>query len=213
MSYMNGMPGMNNPMGGSMNGNMMGNNMYSNWNNLYNANNMNMNNFINNNMCMSPMNNPMQMQMNMMLQQFYNQMQEQLKTTMALQQQINNFKSYSVNNNAKATDRLPKQDAYIDPFINIPGPKANLIFQTAKGNKITITAPYNITIHQVLIEFMKRVGLGPNALYSGFCFLFNGAKIDLKNKTKLVQELTNLGQVKQSHIVIVVVDTQNLIGS
>ena len=140
-------------------------------------------------------------------------MQEQLKTTMALQQQINNFKSYSVNNNAKATDRLPKQDAYIDPFINLPGPKANLIFQTAKGNKITITAPYNITIHQVLIEFMKRVGLGPNALYSGFCFLFNGAKIDLKNKTKLVQELTNLGQVKQSHIVIVVVDTQNLIGS
>ena len=56
---------------------------------------------------------------------------------------------------------------------------------------------------------MKRVGLGPNALYSGFCFLYNGAKIDITNKTKLVQELMKLGNV----IVIVVVDSKDIIGS
>ena len=196
--------------------NNMNNNMNGNWNNnMYNNNmnpnmNMNMNNFINNNMGINNMNNPMAMQMNMMLQQFYNQMQQQ---TMMLQQQINQFQSYSVNNNAKATDRLPQENTSIDPFYNLPGPKANLVFQTAKGNKITIVAPYNVTIHKVLQEYMKRVGLGPNALYSGFVFLFNGAKIDIKDEIKIVQSITSLGTMNQSHIVIVVVDTQNLIGS
>ena len=193
--------------------NNMNNNMNANWNNMYNNNmntSMNMNNFMNNNMGMNNMNNPMVMQMNMMLQQFYNQMQQ---TMILQQQQINQLQSNNVNNNAKATNRLPLENTTFDPFSGIPGPKANLVFQTAKGNKITIVAPYKVTVHNVLLEYMRRVGLGPNALYSGFVFLYNGAKINVKDEIKLVETITSLGNINQSHIVIVVVDTQNLIGS
>ena len=193
---------------------MNGNNMFNNWNNMNNPNNMNMNmnGFINNNMGMNLMNNPMQAaQMYMMMQNFYNQM---LLQTMNLNNQ-RNMVAYSVNNNAKQTDRLPtsNENAPTDPFPGYPGERTNLIFQTAKGFKISIIAPLDITMNQVLVEFIKRAGLGPNALYDGFFFLYNGAKVDIKDKVKLVKDFANMGKLQQNHIVIVVVDTKNLIGS
>ena len=168
---------------------MNGNNMFNNWNNMNNPNNMNMNGFINTNMGMNYMNDPMQIQMNMT--------------------------QYSVNNNAKQTDRLPtnNENAPTDPFPGYQGERTNLIFQTSKGFKITIIAPLDITINQALVEYIKRVGLGPNALYDGFFFLYNGAKVDIYDKVKLVKDLATMGNLNQNHIVIVVVDTKNLIGS
>ena len=193
---------------------MNGNNMFNNWNNMNNPNNMNMNmnGFINNNMGMNLMNNPMQTaQMYMMMQNFYNQM---LLQTMNLNNQMN-MVAYSVNNNAKQTDRLPTSNEIIptDPFPGHPGERTNLIFQTSKGFKITIIAPLDVTINQTLVEYIKRVGLGPNALYDGFYFLYNGAKINIYDKVKLVKDLANMGDLNQNHVVIVVVDTKNLIGS
>ena len=193
---------------------MNGNNMFNNWNNMNNPNNMNMNmnGFINTNMGMNFMNDPMQIQMNMMMQNFYNQMLQ--LQTMNLNNQMN-MTQYSVNNNAKQTDRLPtnNENAPTDPFPGYQGERTNFIFQTSKGFKITIIAPLDITINQALVEYIKRVGLGPNALYDGFFFLYNGAKVDIYDKVKLVKDLATMGNVNQNHIVIVVVDTKNLIGS
>ena len=198
-----------------MSSNINGSNIYSNWNHMYNANNMNMNNFINSNMGMNSINNPMAAQMNLMLQNFYNQM-AQLQA-MNFNNQVR-MMNYNVNNNAnnvKRTDRLPTYNENIpnDPFPGYPGERANLIFQTSKGYKITLIAPLVVQFHQVLVEYIKKVGLGPNALYDGFVFLYNGAKIDIKDKVKLVRDMAYIGNVKQNHIVIVVVDTKNLIGS
>ena len=179
---------------------------------MYNANGMNMNNFINTNMGMNSINNPMAVQMNLMLQNFYNQMAQLQAMNFNNQAKMIN---YTVSNNAKATDRLPTYNENIpnDPFPGYPGERANLIFQTSKGYKVTIIAPLVVQIHQVLVEYIKKVGLGPNALYDGFVFLYNGAKIDIKDKVKLVRDLACLGNVQQSLIVIVVIDTKNLIGS
>ena len=192
--------------------NMNSNSMYNNWNNMYNANNMNMNNFINTNMGMNSINNPMALQMNIMLQNFYNQM-AQLQS-MNFNNQANMI-NYSVSNNAKATDRLPthNENTPFDPFPNHPGKRSNFVFQTSKGFKISIPAPFDVSVHQVLVEYIKRVGLGPNALYDGFIFLFNGAQINIKDKVKLVQDLVSMGNTHQNVAVIVVVDTKNLIGS
>ena len=198
-----------------MSSNINGSNIFINWNNMYNANNMNMNNFINSNMGMNSINNPMGAQMNLMLQNFYNQM-AQLQA-MNFNNQVR-MMNYNVNNNAnnvKRTDRLPTYNENIpnDPFPGYPGERANLIFQTSKGYKITLIAPLVVQFHQVLVEYIKKVGLGPNALYDGFVFLYNGAKIDIKDKVKLVRDVAYIRNVKQNHIVIVVVDTKNLIGS
>ena len=198
-----------------MSSNINGSNIFINWNNMYNANNMNMNNFINSNMGMNSINNPMGAQMNLMLQNFYNQM-AQLQA-MNFNNQVR-MMNYNVNNNAnnvKRTDRLPTYNENIpnDPFPGYPGERANLIFQTSKGYKITLIAPLIVQFHQVLVEYIKKVGLGPNALYDGFVFLYNGAKIDIKDKVKLVRDVAYIRNVQQNHIVIVVVDTKNLIGS
>jgi hypothetical protein len=89
----------------------------------------------------------MVLQWNMLLNQFYNQM---------MMNKINNQNQFDIwinqGNNNKYSDRLPnmKQSVIADLFSQMPGPKANLIFQTVKGYKVTIPAPLNIPMHQVL---------------------------------------------------------------
>ena len=198
-----------------MSSNINGSNIFINWNNMFNANNMNMNNFINSNMGMNSINNPMGAQMNLMLQNFYNQMAQLQAMNFNNQVRMMNYNVSNNANNVKRTDRLPTYNENIpnDPFPGYPGERANLIFQTSKGYKITLIAPLVVQFHQVLVEYIKKVGLGPNALYDGFVFLYNGAKIDIKDKVKLVRDMAYIGNVQQNHIVIVVVDTKNLIGS
>ena len=198
-----------------MSSNINGSNIFINWNNMFNANNMNMNNFINSNMGMNSINNPMAAQMNLMLQNFYNQMAQLQAMNFNNQVRMMNYNVSNNANNVKRTDRLPTYNENIpnDPFPGYPGERENLIFQTSKGYKITLIAPLVVQFHQVLVEYIKKVGLGPNALYDGFVFLYNGAKIDIKDKVKLVRDMAYIGNVKQNHIVIVVVDTKNLIGS
>ena len=177
---------MNNPINNNMN-NMMNNNMFQNWNN---------------------MNNPMGFQWNLFLQNFYNQMMAM--NTMQMQNQMAACPINPNNINNNATDRLPKtkENVVTDPFAHIPGPRSNLIFQTCKGHKVTIPSPFNIPIHQVLVQYIIKVGLGPGALYDGFYFLFNGAKILVNDEKTLVGDLAKTGQAN-----IIVLDTKNLIGS
>ena len=185
-------------------------NPYINNNMLNNMNNMNFNNFnnfINMNSGMNMFNNntnPMVLQWNMFLNQFYKQM---------MMNKINNQNQFDIwinkgNNNNK--DRLSnlKQSEIADPFSQIPGPKINIIFQTGKGYKVTIPAPLNIPMHQVLVQYIIKVGLGPGALSDGFYFLFNGQKIDSNDENMLVGQLATTGPAN-----IIVIDTKNLIGS
>ena len=185
-------------------------NPYINNNMLNNMNNMNFNNFnnfINMNSGMNMFNNnanPMVLQWNMLLNQFYNQM---------MMNKINNQNQFDIwinqgNNNNK--DRLSnlKQSEIADPFSQIPGPKINIIFQTGKGYKVTIPAPLNIPMHQVLVQYIIKVGLGPGALSDGFYFLFNGQKINSNDENILVGQLAITGPAN-----IIVIDTKNLIGS
>ena len=179
------------------------NNMLNNMNNFNNFNN-----FINMNSGMNMFNNnanPMVLQWNMSLNQFYNQM---------MMNKINNQNQFDIwinqGNNNKYSDRLPniKQSVFADPFSQMPGPKANLIFQTVKGYKVTIPAPLNIPMHQVLVQYIIKMGLGPGALFDGFYFLYNGSKIPVDDENILVGQIATTGQTH-----IIVLDTKNLIGS
>ena len=185
-------------------------NPYINNNMLNNMNNMNFNNFnnfINMNSGMNMFNNntnPMVLQWNMFLNQFYKQM---------MKNKINNQNQFDIwinkgNNNNK--DRLSNlnQSVIANPFSQMPGPKINIIFQTVKGYKVTIPAPLNIPMQQVLVQYIIKIGLGPGALSDGFYFLFNGQKIDSNDENMLVGQLATTGPAN-----IIVIDTKNLIGS
>ena len=173
----------------------------------FNMNNMNFNNFninMNSGMSMCGGGGPMVLQWNMFLNQFYKQM---------MMNKINNQNQFDIwinqgNNNNK--DRLSnlKQSEIADPFSQIPGPKINIIFQTGKGYKVTIPAPLNIPMHQVLVQYIIKVELGTGALSDGFYFLFNGQKINSNDENILVGQLAITGPAN-----IIVIDTKNLIGS
>ena len=174
----------------------------------FNMNNMNFNNFninMNSGMSMCGGGGPTVLQWNMYLNQFYKQM---------MMNKINNQNQFDIwinqGNNNKYSDRLPniKQSVFADPFSQMPGPKANLIFQTVKGYKVTIPAPLNIPMHQVLVQYIIKMGLGPGALFDGFYFLYNGSKIPVDDENILVGHIATTGQTH-----IIVLDTKNLIGS
>ena len=206
MNNMNPMNSMN--MGNSMNpmNNMnMGMNPMNNMNMGMNPmNNMNMNNFITMNTGMNNLNDPMAVQFNMLMQQFVN-----------LQQSMNMMNTFVMNNaksNNNSSDRLPKGkgETYVDPFANYPGDRINIIFQTPKGHKTTISAPLHVTVHEVLVQYIRKLGLGPAVLYDGFYFLFNGAKLSVRDEKKLVSDLSPTGQL---NVNVIVLDTKNLIGA
>ena len=208
MNNMNPMNSMN--MGNNMNpmNNMnMGMNPMNNMNmgnNINPMNNMNMNNFITMNTGMNNLNDPMAVQFNMLMQQFVN-----------LQQSMNMMNTFVMNNaksNNNSSDRLPKGkgETYVDPFANYPGDRINIIFQTPKGHKTTISAPLHVTVHEVLVQYIRKLGLGPAVLYDGFYFLFNGAKLSVRDEKKLVSDLSPTGQ---STLHVIVLDTKNLIGA
>ena len=174
----------------------------------FNMNNFtNFNNFINMNSGMNMFNNntnPMVLQWNMFLNQFYKQQ---------MMNKINNQNQFDIwinqgNNNNK--DRLSNlnQSVIANPFSQMPGPKINIIFQTVKGYKVTIPAPLNIPMQQVLVQYIIKIGLGPGALSDGFYFLFNGQKINSNDENILVGQLAITGPAN-----IIVIDTKNLIGS
>ena len=206
MNNMNPMNSMN--MGNNMNpmNNMnMGMNPMNNMNMGMNPmNNMNMNNFITMNTGMNNLNDPMAVQFNMLMQQFVN-----------LQQSMNMMNTFVMNNaksNNNSSDRLPKGkgETYVDPFANYPGDRINIIFQTPKGHKTTISAPLYVTVHEVLVQYIRKLGLGPAVLYDGFYFLFNGAKLSVRDEKKLVSDLSSIGQFNLN---VIVLDTKNLIGA
>ena len=188
-----------NPVNPNINNNML--------NSMNNMNFNNFNNFINMNSGMNMFNNntnPMVLQWNMFLNQFYKQQ---------MMNKINNQNQFDIwinqgNNNNK--DRLSNlnQSVIANPFSQMPGPKINIIFQTVKGYKVTIPAPLNIPMQQVLVQYIIKIGLGPGALSDGFYFLFNGQKIDSNDENMLVGQLATTGPAN-----IIVIDTKNLIGS
>ena len=195
-------------MGNNMNqmNNMnMGMNQMNNMNmGMNQMNNMNMNNFITMNTGMNNLNDPMAVQFNMLMQQFVN-----------LQQSMNMMNTFVMNNaqsNNNSSDRLPKGkgETYVDPFANYPGNRMNIIFQTPKGHKTAISAPLNVTVHEVLVQYIRKLGLGPAVLYDGFYFLYNGAKLSVKDEKKLVSDLSPIGNYNLN---VIVLDTKNLIGA
>ena len=169
---------------------MNNNNMFNNINNMNMFNNL----------------NPMVAQWNAFLNNFFNQMAKNNNI-----QNQNRFNVWRNNgNNNIPSNRLPKlkQSEFADPFSQIPGQKTNVIFQTVKGYNVTIPAPLNIPMHQVLVQYMIKLGLGTGALYDGFYFLYNGSKIPIDDENILV------GQIATTlHTHIIVLDTKDLIGS
>ena len=183
----------------------------------YNMNNYNVNNIQNNmNLMMNWIN------MNPILFQIYQMM---------MYNQNNNFTKFNNNNNSFKDNKLSlirvsEQDlkqakvtgggvlfkkipnnSSIDLSPNSTTLKTNVAFTTQKGQKVMIVCPVKMKLKDLFVNYITRLGLGPNVMGDSIFFLYNGAKIN-KNDSRTVGEL---GLISGSNIVVL--DLKGVIGS
>ena len=195
--------------------NMNGNNFINNDNNMMDMNQMNnmmMNNeMMNNNIMMNNINNNMMMNYNLMNM---NQMNEILKFDVVFFKELF-LKLINQNmalanllekNNSKIkkmveTQKLDKNDykyfnneiyyfdiSKINFFPNYNCDKINIIFENSSGLKITMFAPINALVKELLMAFYIKLQIILNseskAIYElkDYYFIYNGSKISISEK-------------------------------
>ena len=225
----------NNMMNNYMNNIMNNANIMSQFNNLGNMNNMNIFNpnninpmtfqlmlnfmlMMNPNININDPNNVMIMMMNFMnanpfvYQLFMNSQQNNFNNTNA-NLGIIRENSGNIKNEVKKGGILPRPDKNnsnfnqgIDPFFGNPNPRSAIIFISGTGIKTQISAPKNISVHELFVAFIHKMGLHESVLGKFIYFCFNGKKIPTNEQTNI----TDYGLMDAT--VIMVLDTSNLLG-
>ena len=183
---------------------------------------MNMNNQMNN-----PINNPMNNQMiynnnnilndqmnNMMNLLMINTMNNLTKVYNSMKNNNNNVnKMVIVNNNntknAKSNLLTKKDTTYhmVEPE-NKNTLRLTIVFITPAGYKVILNVPAYKNLGQILLEYIAKVGVGPNLLEKGLYFLFNGQKLTKADYNKTPSQI---GINDMSNIIVI--DPKFVIGA
>ena len=178
-------------------------NIYNYNDNFYNNNNLNINKSFNNN------NNNNSNMMNML---------NFLNTTWNMFRMFNNQKNVNhsatiqvINNNSNDfdSDKLRKviKPTVIDINPKYQGVKINIFFQNSIGTKINVLSPSDITVKDLLLNYVKKIGLGENVIDSVIYFLFSGAKLKKDDERKIYE----LGMMNGA--IIIVIDRNAVTGA
>ena len=100
-----------------------------------------------------------------------------------------------------------------DSFPFHTGPRLNLLFETGPGLKINITAPYNVSVEELLLAFIKKVGVSNTLLGTKLFFIVNGKTIPINEKRSVIDFFKNCMYGTSNQIKIIVIDANNVIGA
>ena len=187
-------------------------NIYNYNDNFYNNNNLNINKSFNNNNNNNNFNNNNNNNSNMM------NMLNFLNTTWNMFRMFNNQKNVNhsatiqvINNNSNDfdSDKLRKviKPTVIDINPKYQGVKINIFFQNSIGTKINVLSPSDITVKDLLLNYVKKIGLGENVIDSAIYFLFSGSRLKKDDESKIYE----LGMMNGA--IIIVIDRNALIGA
>jgi len=173
---------MNNPMN---NNNMMNNPMDK--MNLFMINTMNNHNMMNN-----PMNNMNLFMINTMnnLAKVYNSMKNSNNNVNKMEIVNKNMLKNDTNNSNN--NNLNKKDIdyhIVDPENEDIIIRMTIVFITPAGFKVMLNTPRNKALWEILLEYVIKVGVGPNLLLNGLCFLFNGKKLTKADYIKIPDQI------------------------
>ena len=87
----------------------------------------------------------------------------------------------------------------VDPGNN-NGLRITIIFITPAQQKVSVITPINKTLEEVLIEYVLKVGVGPNLIGNGLYFLYNGQKFKKEDYNKT---LNQIGLINMSNIIVI----------
>ncbi len=113
------------------------------------------------------------------------------------------------NNNNNMTGILPRNNRtdQTSPFIGYSGEIVNLFFQASTGYKLNMLVPNDVKMKDILVQYVLKIGLGPDVIDQGIYFLCNGNKIK-KNENRTLREMCFLNGT-----VIIVVDKKGIMGA
>ena len=101
-----------------------------------------------------------------------------------------------------------------DLFPNYPpGPRLNILFETGTGIKVIIPTPYNATVNELLVQFMRKVGVSETLMGEKIFFIINGQTIDIKEQRTADDFFRNIAYGQNNMLKIVVIDASNVIGA
>jgi hypothetical protein len=186
------------------NNNFNNNNFNNNFNNKnFNNNNFSKNNSFNNNFNFN--NNNMMNMFNFlnttwqMFQMYNNNQKNENHSTMRLiKKNSSDFDSQVLRNFSKTV---------IDISPNYQGAKINIFFQNSSGTKVNVLSPSDITVKDLLLNYVLKIGLGENVIDSAIYFLFSGAKLKKNDKRKIYE----LGILNGT--IIIVIDRNSVMGA
>ena len=187
-------------------------NIYNYNDNFYNNNNLNINKSFNNNNNNNNFNNNNNNNSNMM------NMLNFLNTTWNMFRMFNNQKNVNhsatiqvINNNSNDfdSDKLRKviKPTVIDINPKYQGVKINIFFQNSIGTKVNVLSPSNITVKDLLLNYVKKIGLGENVIDSAIYFLFSGSRLKKDDESKIYE----LGMMNGA--IIIVIDRNAVTGA
>ena len=185
-------------------------------NNNFNINNCNNNNFDNNNVNNNNFNNQNNNNNN------YNMID--MNMFYFLNSTWQNFEMYNKNKpNDYSTMRIIKKSSsndidYSDSLRNVSktvidlqpnyqGIKINIFFQNSSGTKVNVLSPGDITVEDLLLNYVSKMGISTDAIDKAIYFLFNGAKLKKNDKKKIYE----LGI--QNSTIIIVIDRNAVLGA
>ena len=93
-----------------------------------------------------------------------------------------------------------------EPVTHVVDPENNndlritIIFITPAQQKVLVITPINKKLEEVLIEYVSKVGVGPNLIGNGLYFLFNGQKLKKEDYNKT---LSQIGLINMSNIIVI----------
>ena len=182
-----------------------------------NFNNMNFNpvlfqNFMNMMMLMNPnlINN---IQMNNMYQNFFQMNQNNPNFLQQFAYYPQSTQNIIVNGGVMPRPNRNQSSGYYDLFPNYIGPKLNIFFETGAGHKLNMIAPTTVTVEELLIKYINKVGVSPSLLGKKIIFLVNGKIIPINEKSTIEEFFRNSAFGVNSLVKVIVIDASNVIGA
>ena len=85
----------------------------------------------------------------------------------------------------------------------------NILLVASSGTRVMISTPNDISLYQLLCQYVKRLGIGEGNLGTQIFFIFNCKYLDSKDMRPLYKVFKNV----EGQPVITVIDQNNVIGA
>ena len=123
-----------------------------------------------------------------------------------------NYSQYRSSNNEPPPEIIPRIKKLIEVESNITSNQnkmINILLVASSGTRVMISTPNDISLYQLLCQYVKRLGIGEGNLGTQIFFIFNCKYLDSKDMRPLYKVFKNV----EGQPVITVIDQNNVIGA